>query len=493
MEELRLQAVAARVVAWHNQHPLARRITAAQVQGVGYVALPYGQPLVAGQAWWQAWLAKCRAALPGLGPSLAPAFTEDFIAPIALRRVARWAARHGRVLVQAPGDAPVRDVPLASEVQGQASTVYVLSAAVDLGTLRTRVLVGAHKGFGTSAAVLGPRLWSGARWSASAAAVFVLGLGLAALGWRQTLTAGFAGAPKLPMLQAQVITEKAADAGTELGQAASAPALTQSSAWAASMAASDAASNGKPVSAAVSTHTITASTTKPAAPPVASGAAPGGPAAPALPAKPPVPDAAPTPLAPPTSPSLPAPAAPVLASVPAPAQPQLGRVELPTWGGLISEEAKATARAQKRRQGNDQALAAASTAAPTASAPAAATAAAGGPTNVALRTVAQTATSAPAPVPATARAAGRPAVFALTTRPLRTRAEAEQVMAAMGALLRTAAAIHKLDAGAKTQTDIVPEGEDWRVVGMPYAKRDDAEQARKLLVARGIRVDVVDF
>jgi hypothetical protein len=106
-----------------------------------------------------------------------------------------------------------------------------------------------------------------------------------------------------------------------------------------------------------------------------------------------------------------------------------------------------------------------------------------------LRTVAQ----APAVLPSTARAAGRQAVFALTTRPLRTRAEAEQVMAAMGALLRTAAALNKLNTGAKTQTDILPEGEDWRVVGMPFASRDDAEQARKLLVARGMRVDVVDF
>jgi hypothetical protein len=30
-------------------------------------------------------------------------------------------------------------------------------------------------------------------------------------------------------------------------------------------------------------------------------------------------------------------------------------------------------------------------------------------------------------------------------------------------------------------------------VGKPIAKRDDAEPARKLLVARGMRVDVVDF
>ncbi|MDE2504340.1 MAG: hypothetical protein KGL18_15365, partial [Burkholderiales bacterium] len=49
MEELRLSAVVARVVAWHNRHPLARRITRDQVQAVGYVGLPYaGAGLPAG-------------------------------------------------------------------------------------------------------------------------------------------------------------------------------------------------------------------------------------------------------------------------------------------------------------------------------------------------------------------------------------------------------------------------------------------------------------
>jgi hypothetical protein len=47
MEDLRLQAVAARVAAWHNRHPLARRITAAQVHSIGYVALPFS----AGAPW----------------------------------------------------------------------------------------------------------------------------------------------------------------------------------------------------------------------------------------------------------------------------------------------------------------------------------------------------------------------------------------------------------------------------------------------------------
>ena len=40
MEALRLDTLAAQVVAWHNRHPLARRIAAAQVHSMGYVLLP---------------------------------------------------------------------------------------------------------------------------------------------------------------------------------------------------------------------------------------------------------------------------------------------------------------------------------------------------------------------------------------------------------------------------------------------------------------------
>jgi hypothetical protein len=76
--------------------------------------------------------------------------------------------------------------------------------------------------------------------------------------------------------------------------------------------------------------------------------------------------------------------------------------------------------------------------------------------------------------------------FALSTRLLRTRAESEQVMAAMRALL--------LAAGEReTQVEIVASGEDWRVVSWPYPRRADAEKARGMLSARGMRVQVIDF
>ena len=83
-------------------------------------------------------------------------------------------------------------------------------------------------------------------------------------------------------------------------------------------------------------------------------------------------------------------------------------------------------------------------------------------------------------------AAAGTAAFALSTRPLRTRAEAEQVQAAMQSLLKTVGAV-------RMKVDVLPEGDDWRVVGWPFANRAEADQARTLLVSRGMRVQVVGF
>ncbi len=78
------------------------------------------------------------------------------------------------------------------------------------------------------------------------------------------------------------------------------------------------------------------------------------------------------------------------------------------------------------------------------------------------------------------------AAFALTTRLLRTRAEAEQVQVAMRSLLKTIGAV-----GVKV--DVLPQGDDWRVVAMPFPQRAAVDKARALLVSRGMRVEVVDF
>jgi hypothetical protein len=109
----------------------------------------------------------------------------------------------------------------------------------------------------------------------------------------------------------------------------------------------------------------------------------------------------------------------------------------------------------------------------------------------AATTAAPLAVAAPAAPTAPAAPAARTAppagsAFAVTTRLLRTRTESEQLAAAMRALLATAGV-------RQVQVEIVATGDDWRVIGWPFAHRDDAEKARTLLVARGMRVQVIDF
>jgi hypothetical protein len=45
----------------------------------------------------------------------------------------------------------------------------------------------------------------------------------------------------------------------------------------------------------------------------------------------------------------------------------------------------------------------------------------------------------------------------------------------------------------KLQVEVLPQGDDWRVVALPFARRAEADQGRTLLVSRGMRVEVVDF
>jgi hypothetical protein len=92
------------------------------------------------------------------------------------------------------------------------------------------------------------------------------------------------------------------------------------------------------------------------------------------------------------------------------------------------------------------------------------------------------------PRPAAERLAAPSAgpAFALTTRALRTRAEADLVLVAMRSLLRTVSA-------GVVKVEVLSQGDDWRVVGWPFAHRADADKARALLVSRGMRVEVVGF
>ena len=128
-------------------------------------------------------------------------------------------------------------------------------------------------------------------------------------------------------------------------------------------------------------------------------------------------------------------------------EPTLGRVSLPPIGPRADERRKAAEQAIEAQVASSRAMAAAAAAA--------------------------------------AEAAASNA-FAVSTRLLRTRTESEQIAAAMRALLVTAGM-------PQMHVEAMPAGEDWRVVGWPYANRAQAEKARLLLAARGMKVEVIGF
>lgn len=144
------------------------------------------------------------------------------------------------------------------------------------------------------------------------------------------------------------------------------------------------------------------------------------------------------------------PAAQTSASAPADVEPTLGRVELPSLGPIVDERRRAAAAAAEAR---------------------AASAATAG--------IEQAQKSVPPP------AVIGPA-FAVSTRLLRTRTESEQLAEAMRALLVGTAA-------PGLQVQALRSGEDWRVVVWPFTEQAQAEKARALLAARGMKVAVIDF
>ena len=503
LNNLRLSAVADRVVAWHNRHPLARRISVAQVHAIGYVALPFtaqapppaaSSSPSAAQAAAQAIAIAAATPLPVLAdvalaaatetqnPSegsrlreralarargqgadpqaanaahaadnaaalldtVAPAalkrnFSEPFIDTLTARQVARFALKHGRVLARAPLDGPVREVRADGGMhergkpdrrQRVPAQVYLLTAVIETDTRKSRVLLGS--GSGSSRAVLGQRIHSSPR----AAALAVLG-------------AGLVGTPLWLMQPHRAVVETLPAAVPAV-----VPAIVAGSAAAPTLA--------NPIQATLATQAAAASNAGLAS----AGIAP----------------SAPMPMSEVAMavPMIEPPAAPA----PEPDNPTRRRVV--SIVPLLSEGQKVLAREQRQAL-MDAAAGAAASAAPAparavtqAARPAAAVPAAPVPATAVRLTPAPT----PAP-PVTATAPTGP-VFAISTRALRTRAEADQVRVAMQALLQTLG-------HAGVQVDVLPQGDDWRVVALPFPQRADAEKGRALLASRGMRVAVLDF
>jgi hypothetical protein len=410
-------------------------------------------------------------------PAADPSYGDNFMAPLSAKAVARWVARHGRALMQPPTDGPLRRASLVMAPTGllgaaESAPVYVLTAAIEAGSLRSRVLVGA----GSSGAVLGARVLSVPRV-------------LAAAGVACTLLAGAAYALAMVLHQPGKHGDTHADHAMPAAHAASAAASVAASAPASaaeSGAASSAASAALPAASAATAHEAAHEATHEAAHPGAPSAAPvehatatpaaGTNAHGAAPA--PAPAAAPA--------AAPATAKPLVMTTerPATAYAQKGKLELPTRGSMLNDEQKAAAR---------QAVADARAAIGRPAATGEASAAHGAAPNLAAATATATGTATAAPVAATsAPSAAAPApaadvaVFAVSTNPLRTRAEAEQLLAAMSALLRGSGAV-----GVKLE--LLPQGEDWRVVALPFTGRSAADAARALLASRGMRVQVLEL
>ncbi|MFO1327788.1 MAG: hypothetical protein U1F56_10560 [Rubrivivax sp.] len=511
----RSESVVARVVAWHNRHPLAARITPDQVQSVGVVSLPFAvqgavvEPLpvpvpepptaeaaappeptpppppaepaavpddvpstmvelvtetdaaspadaptildraldaaaapgatplpdAAGAAaaeaphtpmpaplrlrrlvtlpsrpprrGWRGWWQQLRGRT-----TFRALFSEDFIAPLAPRRVAAWAADHGTPDWPLEPEAPLRLVMLDPSLRRAGDEapeldLHLITAAVGVGEQRLRLLLAP----GPQGAIIGPRHWNRARVAAATAPLVLLLLGAFA---GVLHTRGRTGAEPEPLA------------------AASAPA---------SAPVAHAQASGSAVHAHASAPVAPAPASGPVAhaPASAPVVVAGAPAARAAASAPEL-RAGPEPVVAASAPSAVvalAPAAPPAVPRPPDVAPQRGRIDLPP---LVPRLAS----------GERQAL-----------------------RQVALGL------RGPDPRAAPARA------WALATRPLSDRRQSERAAAQLQAL----ALIQRLPLRA----ELMHSGGAWRAVFWPFGSAADAEKVRLALADKGLRTELIEF
>jgi hypothetical protein len=258
MNALDRNSLVARLVAWHNRHPLARRISADQVTEVGLVALPMRASPAPGVVPAEARdteplpgasprarvsappesEAGSPAKPPGLiarlaarlrrpdAPVLQAAFSEDFMAPLPLSAVHRFARRHGIAQVAEASGWPRREVPadpalMQADTGMQAQMLHLVVATINATGQRRSVLLGG----GETPAVLGRRAWSTPRSAAAASAALALSAAAAAVAWLP----GGPDAPAMTQIAAPPRPEAAASA-TAAAQEQAAPVLDAASA-----------------------------------------------------------------------------------------------------------------------------------------------------------------------------------------------------------------------------------------------------------------------
>ena len=200
------------LVAWHNRHPLALRITVNDVHTLGIVALPFmrsgGQTATAvpmptrmiepvlGDDATAAEPAEAHEPVTGdqsAGrPRTWPMFSERFIEGLSVRRISRFAQACGFATRPGLADWPTREVPADDKLMAEAKAaggalplaLYLISAAIDAsGKQRTRVLIGQGKREDTLA-VIGRRCLSRLRVGGLGLALLLLiGSAAAAIWW----------------------------------------------------------------------------------------------------------------------------------------------------------------------------------------------------------------------------------------------------------------------------------------------------------------------
>lgn len=249
-----MERLAEQIVAWHNRHPLARRIAVGDVHTIGVVALPFvrasaqagglvepvltdavsfdelaGTPPISRFAVWSQRLQGLARLLSRRPRTQWRAFNEKFLPGLSPARVERFALAHGFAEPPAtPESKPWRviviDERLAAAHSGWPFELYLMTAGIDVDSSRTRVL----SGRGIPSQIAGRRLWDPIRVGIAAAVLVPL---LAMAAW--ALWPKHAAEPKVT-----VPVPAASAPASAVAEPASAPASRPDAAAVAASAAS---------------------------------------------------------------------------------------------------------------------------------------------------------------------------------------------------------------------------------------------------------------
>lgn len=208
------RAIVRQVIRWHNRHPLARRLTPADINGFGTAMLPFSAPQADGKRYA---LFDDASLLPG----------------ISTRRLAQFALTHGHIERPGARHWARRVVPVAAGWNpNQAQPLHLQVAALKGGVGRKsrRLLLGQPAAPGLAWPVLGQRMWSTPRVAVAGllAALPLVGAGMLLAPLLQRLpTPAMPTMPALPTLMASAEPAPVVAAPTAQPAPALAPQATQ--------------------------------------------------------------------------------------------------------------------------------------------------------------------------------------------------------------------------------------------------------------------------